>query len=816
MRKDVNRMGARGWMKRVARALLVVVAAAGTVVCAELVAGEARVNAAPGLAIAVFGIFLTSMAIIVAFSIDGGSRWPTPWEMLGRARVPLWFLVALASVIIALLSAEIDSSFLSSLALTVALAAIPLASWSLWSLISLSSDRGRWGLVVDLLARSILEVNGPTAPREPDLGDIDTDDHVPAGFLAIGSWSPPQRSGVSIEAVPNIFREYADQRDTEAIVRLIDEVRAAGERALTEAGSTKCDRYLAGVDTVQRVQRLIFEQLATRIHSGQLGEEAARVALVRAGQAVIDTAGRALWVDIARDDPGVRRRIEVLVARHLAALCRTAGAMTRDTNAPPGHSEGQARRAGAAATRLDALRATCTEIQQAVRWAVDPDPPGMKMPHDHPWREGLSDPESVLVWLWSAAESPSGPFGVGLYATCEILTGRKFFGSYWEGLDVFTEIERRLGADAEESPVTAEGRAAIDRAGGLPLLALELGSIRLAATSPRAAVDGAWGEDDRHVACNLFLAGGGYKPAGREPVADLSWLLTDRADGSLWTAVSKQLSRLSDSVLVPPLVPLYRNPEACALAVCLRLTPLEKDASEDALGELRAFVAGMPRPLLARTALLGLRLTSTDEVSPPSAAVDQERALIEAARFVCRIVPGSPPSLPPAPVAVEAPMPAVDPAVPPGFGRALDRIAASESGTVEVDLIQCDRRWLDEWAPLRARLDSALLALALGGRGRVRRIVLFDLPAGADRASTRLHYRWSSSLAAAVGCFEQRDDEGRESSPYQVRQLILPRIEGAPDLPTDRMLIREAADGDPEEGEAEERFDELWSWISRL
>ncbi len=815
-------MGARGQKKKVALALLLVVAAAGTAVCAALVAGEARVNAAPGLAIAVFGTFLTSMAIIVAFSIDGGSRWPTPWEMLGRARVPLWFLVALASVIAALLSAEIDSSFLSSLALTLALAAIPLASWSLWSLISVSSDCGRWGLVVDLLARSILEVNGPTAPREPELGDIDTDDHVPASFLAIGSWSPPQRSGVSIEAVPNIFREYADRRDTEAIVRLVDEVRAAAERALTEAGSKECSRYLASVDTVQRVQRTIFEQLATRIHSGQLGEDAARVALVRAGQAVIDTAGRAFWVDIAKDDPGVRRRIEVLVARHLAALCRTAGAMTRDTSVLLGHPERQLRtRAGAAAARLDALRATCTEIPQAARWAVDPDPPGMKMPRDHPWRAGLSDPESALVWLWSAAESPSGPFGVGLYATCEILTGRKFFGSYWEGHDVFTEIERRLSANAEESPVTAEGRAAVDRAGGLPLLALELGSIRLAATSPRAGVDLAWGEesrqDDRHVACNLFLAGGGYKPGGREPVADLSWLLTDRPDGSLWTVVSKQLSQLSDSALVPPLVPLYRYPEACALAVCLRLTPLEKKATEDELSELRAFVAGMPRPLLARTALLGLQLTSTDEVSAPSLAVDQERALIDAARFVCRIVPGSLPSRPPPmPVAVETPLPADDPAIPPDFDQALDRIAASVSGTVEVDLIQCDRRWLDEWAPLRSRLDSALLALALGRRGRVRRIVLFDLPASADRASTRLHYRWNSSLASAVGCFEQQEDEGRESSPYQVRQLILPRMEHAPDLPTDRIRIREVGNGGPEEREAKKRFDELWSRISRL
>jgi hypothetical protein len=411
---------------------------------------------------------------------------------------------------------------------------------------------------------------------------------------------------------------------------------------------------------------------------------------------------------------------------------------------------------------------------------------------------------------------------VGLYATCEIVTGRRFFGSYWEGLDIFTEIERRLRFEGDDdSPGLARGRAAIERAGGLPLLALALGSIRLAGTPSRSEVDpaganGASWRDDRHVACNLFLAGGGYKPAGREPVADLAWLLTDRHDGSIWTVVCEQLSQLSDPMLVPPLRPLYRYPEACALAVCLRLAPLERDPAQDRLSGLRDFVAGLPRPLLARTALLGLRLTSTEHPGLPERASDQEHALVEAACFVSRIVPGPLPSQPAGPAA------AVTPLVPPGldgppeFERALSRIAEHGSGPIEVDLLQCDRRWIDRWASLRAALDSALLALALGRGARVRRVVLFDLPSDADRGSTRLHYRWSGSLAAAVGCFEQPDDSDAGASRYQVRQLILPRAGSTVELPGDCIVVRDGAAGGRGDGvEAGEGFEAVWELADR-
>ncbi|HET6997953.1 MAG TPA: hypothetical protein VFI03_05125, partial [Solirubrobacterales bacterium] len=748
--------------------LLAVVASASAVAagCALLIVDEARVKSIPGLAIAVFGTFLTSMAIIAAFSIQEGSRWPTPWEALDRAQVPAWFVVALGSVVTALLAGAIDSAFLSAFSLTLALVAVPLGARGLWGLISLSSDQGRWQLVVNLLARSILEAGSGSRPSSPDLGEIETDDHVPASFLTAGAPARPQGTGIAIELVPGVLREYADRRDLEAIVRLISEVHAGARQAFDAGPATDFDGYLNSVDTVLHTQRQMYAELAERVLSGRLSEATARIALVRAGEAVLDTSGHALAL-CGESGEANRRRAETTIARHLIALCRLAGAVAREASLQlqrPLSTENGTARSSAEATRATALRTSCTDLQQAVRWAVDNDPPGMKIPSDHVWRAGLSDPDSALTWLWSTAESQTGPFGVGLYASCEILTGVKFFESYWDGFDVFTTIERRLYGDGggNQDRAVAEGREAVERAGGLPLISLELAAARLAATPLRAggnpAFDGDLSkDDDRHVACNLFLAGGGYKPRDRDPIADLAWLLTDRLQGSLWTTVYGQLAELPDAVLLPPLRPLHRRPDAAALAICLRLCPLEEAVADDALAALRGFLAQLPEPLLEGTLALALTLTSAKEAGLPGGREERERSLIAAARLARRVTPGPLPAQ--AGGTAREPAPVRERALPASlapFEVALERIERAEAG-LEIDLLQCDRRWLEEWAELRAELDAALLAAALRGAAKVRRVVLFDLPRDADRRATRLQYRWTESVSAAVGCFARAD-----------------------------------------------------------
>src|SRR3954452_10452903 len=94
----------------------------------------------PALSVAVFGTFLTSMSIIAAFSIERESRWPTPWETLKRAHVPVWFAAGLSSVLTALLAVALDCDFVSALSLVLALVAIGLGTWCLWALVRLSSE----------------------------------------------------------------------------------------------------------------------------------------------------------------------------------------------------------------------------------------------------------------------------------------------------------------------------------------------------------------------------------------------------------------------------------------------------------------------------------------------------------------------------------------------------------------------------------------------------------------------------------------------------------------------------------------------------
>lgn len=772
--------------------------------CALLVAGEARVKSIPGLAVAVFGTFLTSMAIVAAFSIEEGSRWPTPWEALDQAHVPSWFVVALGSVVTALLAGALDSSFLSAFSLTLALAAVPLGTWGLWGLISLSSDQGRWGLVVDLLAQSILAAGEVKRAPCPDLGEIDTEDHVPASFVAAGLPRLPRQTRVAIEEVPGVLREYADRRDLAAIVGVIEEVHAGADRAFEKGGWADCERYANSVDTLLHVQRQAFAELASRVLTGQLGDATARIALRRAGEATVDAAGRALRAGPAAADVA---RMEALVARHLIALSRLSGAVAAEAEAILRHG-------GAVPGTLErsaalALRTTCVDLQQAIRWAVDCDPPGMKIPADHVWQSGLADPESALGWLWSAAESATGPYGVGLYAVCEILTGRKFLDSFWDGFDVFTEIERRLyGAGPGTVP---PGLAAVEAAGGLARASLELAAARLSVLSPRRPghprfVGDPVDRDDRHAACELFLAGGGFEPAGRDPVADFAWLLSDRLEGSLWTLAFDQLSQLPDAVLEPPLAPLHRRPEACALALCLRLAPLAEPPEGDTRA-LEEFLAALPTSLLRRTAALGLALTAGPDAAPGPDRSAWQRQLVEAARFAGHVVPGPLPGRSERPPAEPARPVSVVPGDLAGssFESALTRLAAESE--LAVDVIQCDRRWLGEWAELRAELDAALLAASLRGRARVRRVVLFDLPRDAAELSTRRHYRWMESLTTAVGCL--RGAEREEPSPYEVGRLVFPGgVEDAP-LPADRLEIRRQG------GAGSSEFEALWAGLVR-
>ncbi len=779
--------------------------------CALLVDGEARVNSIPGLSIAVFGTFLTSMAIIAAFSIEEGSRWPTPWEALDRAHVPAWFVVALGSVVAALLGGALDSSFLSTFSLTLALAAIPLGTWALWGLISLSSDRGRWRLVVDLLADSIVESGKlPHERAGTDLGEIELEDHVPGRFLTAGLPRQPQRTGVSLEQVPGVARTYADRRDLKGVIGLVDEVHAGACAAFERGGWVDAEDYLASVDALLSVQREVFAELAGRVLSGQLGDATARLAVARAGEAVLDTAGRARRRGL--EPTGSRApiaaadgRLEALLACHLTAISRFAGATTQE-------AEERLRKRGVVEGRLGEdqgamaiLRNVCRDLQQAIRWAVDPYPPGMKLPVDHVWRLGLADPDTALVWLWSTVESASGPYGVGLYAICAILTRRKFYESYWDGFDVFTEIARRLAAGGSG---TSTGLAALDRAGGLDTVALELGARRLAATPRRARDPESFVEDpahydDRHVACNLFLAGAGYKPLGRDPVEDLAWLLTDRLHGSLWTAVAEALSELPDAAASPPLRPLHRRPDACALCVCLRLTPLEEEPGEE-LDPLRGFLAVLPDPLLERTAALAAALTGVVHSAGSVPRLSHEAAIVEACRFARHVTPGELPAQERVRLPVPPPPPTPRPAAGPdaGFAAAIATIAAADS-PVEVDLVQCDPRWLDEWAALRAELDATLLAATLRGTARVRRVVLFDLPPDSAPAPTRLRYRWNDALATAVGCFERPDDI---EAPYEVRLLIPLEAGGSGGgAPADRITVR------PSGEDAEARFESFWA-----
>ncbi|WP_344503416.1 hypothetical protein [Dactylosporangium maewongense] len=63
----------------------------------------------------------------------------------------------------------------------------------------------------------------------------------------------------------------------------------------------------------------------------------------------------------------------------------------------------------------------------------------------------------MLLWLSALCEFGGGHAGVGMYILCEVLTGEKFFGNYWDDACIFTEIERRIGPPGNGPPPSKAG-----------------------------------------------------------------------------------------------------------------------------------------------------------------------------------------------------------------------------------------------------------------------------------------------------------------------------------------------------------------------
>src|SRR5262249_53071628 len=159
----------------------------------------------------------------------------------------------LASVVAALLGAILDSGPLETASLVIALLGLLLGMRAVWLLFSLSPERARSRLVIELLADSIRAVRASEDHGEADVGELDTEDHVPAWFAGRDPASPLLQTGVSIELVPATMRAYAEAGDVEAMSRLVEEVDAAAVAGL----HPDADSYLAAVDTVLGVQRRI-------------------------------------------------------------------------------------------------------------------------------------------------------------------------------------------------------------------------------------------------------------------------------------------------------------------------------------------------------------------------------------------------------------------------------------------------------------------------------------------------------------------------------------------------------------------------------
>lgn len=93
---------------------------------------------------------------------------------------------------------------------------------------------------------------------------------------------------------------------------------------------------------------------------------------------------------------------------------------------------------------------TCHDVRERIRFSVDPDPPEKFLKPEDPWRQGVSDPESILLWLWANTDFDGTNQGSSLYSVYEVLLGTKYFGTVFGETSVLSDLRRDLSRLAPE------------------------------------------------------------------------------------------------------------------------------------------------------------------------------------------------------------------------------------------------------------------------------------------------------------------------------------------------------------------------------
>jgi hypothetical protein len=399
-----------------------------------------------------FSALLTALTIVFAVTVTPQTRWPSFRDLVGAIAVTSWLAVALVAILCAASGDMWDRRGLTLVGLVFTIVQLVFGLDTLLALMRFRSAAGRRRILTGLSTRRL--------HRAAAAGDrIRAAEHDELSDL--------------LEEI-----EYAiDHNDVAEIAARANEI----------VGGWPMDR----ASHQARCRLALLTHLLERLGRSVLYESLNGAAVRAAVPLLVDGALHASWrlsvLTVQR--PGAPRDGEVPAAVALAQICRILGWLRQCAHERLQYDPDDA----AGRQMVNALGQGRMRIVQH----VDPDAPGFVRGPRDPWPHGFSDPSAALLWLAAMTEFGGSYVGSGLYVVCEVLTGEKFYGNYWNGDCVFTEIHRRIGPGGRGSGSCAP---LLDSCGGLGGVSLELAAGVIAGLRNRRFVPPVGWEDDPNFA----------------------------------------------------------------------------------------------------------------------------------------------------------------------------------------------------------------------------------------------------------------------------------------------------------------------------
>jgi hypothetical protein len=387
------------------------------------------------LAMGIFGGFIAAITFALALTIQQEQAWPSARAVVADSGALVWLVISLASIVLAVGNELLGLQ-----------ASGRLATASVWM--------SMLGLVAGVLnVGAVLSAAGGSGRRKSRIRILRKNLAAAARSSRGISNRSTGRSDTLDDFIVS-FRRAVESDNLASIRSHSEEIVEASERLGAR------EQYSI-VTTQLRMATILGSELLR-------GDTplAATAAFQDLLNGVVDYAGRTLE-SRGRTMPshGLLERRAVLILGETTRVAAFFGKAVWQK-----YNEGLS--AGNPAVDADyasGLILTCHEVRHRIRFAVDPDPPEKFLKAEDPWRQGVSDPETILLWLWAFTYFDGTDQGSALYSVYEVLLGKKYFGTVFGETSVLTDLRREFILNA-----SAHAREVLTRHGGFDRIFLEI------------------------------------------------------------------------------------------------------------------------------------------------------------------------------------------------------------------------------------------------------------------------------------------------------------------------------------------------------